>query len=105
MKSKIAMLTILDQLKNCLEETSFYPPKSWKFWNQENQVKIQCQNGAIFNCDYCICTFPPGVIQKFHNSLFDPKLPSKKLEAYNSICPGSVSKYFIEWNEKWREKK
>ena len=73
------------------------------FWN-EKEIKIRSKNGEIFTCDFCICTFPPGVIQKSHETLFDPKLPQSKIEAYNSICPGAVSKYFIEWDEKWRDK-
>ena len=59
---------------NCQVETIF--------WNEE-EIKIRSKNGKIFNCDYCICTLPPGVIQKSHETLFDPKLPQSKIEAFN----------------------
>ena len=71
-------------------------------WN-ESKIEILANN-QIFQADYCICTFPPGVIQKFHENLFTPKLPENKIEAYKSICPGAVAKYFIEWDKPWRPK-
>ena len=68
-----------------------------------DQIKTKTSKGD-FQSDVCIVTFPPGVINHFHEKLFHPNLPESKLKGYASFNPGAVGKYFIEWKENWREK-
>ena len=56
-----------------------------------------------FEAEFCICTFPPGVINKYHRQIFNPELPIDKIEAYQQISPGAVCKYFVEWKKPWRD--
>ena len=53
--------------------------------------------------DFCISTLPPGVMNRFHQNLFEPKLPQIKIDSFASINPGAIGKYFVEWKQNWRE--
>ena len=55
--------------------------------------------------DFCISTLPPGVMNRFHQNLFEPKLPQSKIDSFASINPGAIGKYFVEWKQNWREVK
>ena len=55
-----------------------------------------------FLADFCITTLPPGVINQFHQNIFEPQLPKSKVDGFASISPGALGKYFVEWKEHWR---
>ena len=73
-------------------------------WNSEDKIVIEVENSKeVFETDFVICTFPPGVMKKYHEHIFNPRLPEEKIQAYNQICPGAICKYFVEWKKPWRQ--
>jgi len=47
-------------------------------------VTVTSPNGAVLTADYALCTFSIGVLQNA-DVVFEPPLPSWKVEAINSI--------------------
>jgi len=62
---------------------------------------VTCVNGKKIDSDYVISTLPLGVVKKDHSSLFDPPLPTSKVEALLSLNSGPVCKYLFDWAEPW----
>ena len=77
---------------------------NWKNESDDKKIVIEVENcKEVFETDFVICTFPPGVMKKYHEHIFNPRLPEEKIQAYNQICPGAICKYFVEWNKPWRK--
>lgn len=49
--------------------------------SEKYNVEVICDNGKRFIGDHVICTIPLGVLKHHVNTLFQPPLPSYKLEA------------------------
>ena len=65
--------------------------------DQKTQVEVVCDNGSVFKCNHVVVTLPLGVLKK-SKDLFEPKLPSYKLEAINALGFGVVNKIFLEYS-------
>lgn len=78
-------------------------------YNQPNvhgAVTVHCTNGSVYNVDHVICTVSLGVLKECHLSLFEPHLPSFKIDSIDGLSFGTVDKIFIEfskpfWNDDW----
>ena len=71
------------------------------------RVEISGSN-EIFEVDYVITTVSLGVLKADHESLFEPKLPKRKIEAIQKLGFGLVDKIFLEfdrlwWDPRWSE--
>lgn len=62
------------------------------------RVQVICENGSTFECDHVVVTLPLGVLKKEADRLFEPNLPTYKLEAINSLGFGVVDKIFLEYS-------
>ncbi|XP_018328577.1 spermine oxidase-like isoform X1 [Agrilus planipennis] len=69
--------------------------------NEENDVEIHCTDKSVFKADHVICTIPLGSLKKYHNTLFDPKLPDIKVNAIVGLGFGSVCKIFLKFPRQW----
>lgn len=61
-------------------------------------VKVECENGAVFYTDHVICTMPLGVLEK-NRSLFNPPLPPKRYQAMDKMVFGVVNKIFLAYDK------
>ena len=57
----------------------------------------------IFEAENVIVTVSLGVLKAKAESLFEPKLPDRKLEAIRKLGFGTVDKIYIEFDEPWWE--
>ena len=65
-----------------------------------NGVKLTVLNKSnntrqIYTADYLISTMSLGYLKKYHNNLFEPKLPTLKLKAIENLGFGCVNKMFV----------
>ncbi len=64
-------------------------------------IKVQCDNGDNFECDYLVCTVPTYSLMKIG---WDPVLPQDKLEAINSLQYARINKCATVFSERfWDE--
>ena len=68
------------------------------------RVEISGSN-EIFEVDYVITTVSLGVLKADHESLFEPKLPKRKIEAIQKLGFGLVDKIFLEFDRLWWDPK
>ncbi|XP_037036759.1 spermine oxidase-like [Bradysia coprophila] len=69
-------------------------------------IHIETSDGSIYNADHVICTVSLGVLQHRHLSLFEPLLPSRKINSIDGRALGTVDKLFAEydapfWHDQW----
>ena len=67
--------------------------------NDDNVVKVHCDNCRVFEADYVIVTVSLGVLKQHHKTLFSPQLPEEKVSAVDSMAFGSISKIFLGFDE------
>ena len=79
---------ILQKLQEKIPEIKLNSPVSKIEWNESGCV-VKTRNSEIFHADFCITTLPPGVINNFHEKIFEPKLPDDKVKAYDAVNPGN----------------
>jgi hypothetical protein len=72
-------------------------------WSAKPVIVKCADEKKEFNADFVISTLPAGVIRRFHKNIFIPDLPEETVQAYEQIRPGAVGKYFVEWNQSWRQ--
>jgi len=60
-------------------------------------IEVQCENGKTITAEHVICTLPLGVLKRTAQDMFEPSLPSYKLEAINRLMFGTVNKIFLEY--------
>lgn len=61
-------------------------------------AEVLCVNGKKFHADHVICTIPLGVLKEKASELFEPPLPSYKLEAIDRLLFGTVDKILLEYD-------
>lgn len=61
-------------------------------------VEVQCSNGETLTAKQVICTIPLGVLKAQGKDLFEPPLPTYKLEAIDRLMFGTVDKIFLEYD-------
>lgn len=67
-------------------------------------IKITCVDGSEYHCKQVICTIPLGVLKDSHETLFEPKLPTYKLESIDRLLFGTVDKIFLEYDRPFLNK-
>lgn len=72
--------------------------------DNDNGVKILCEDGTVYFADHVICTVPLGVIKESHKTLFEPHLPRYKLESIERLLFGTVDKIFLEYDRPFLNK-
>lgn len=60
-------------------------------------IRIECDDGSVYDADHLICTVSLGVLKERHLSLFDPFLPPKKINAIESLSFGVIDKVILEF--------
>ncbi|XP_030377000.1 peroxisomal N(1)-acetyl-spermine/spermidine oxidase [Scaptodrosophila lebanonensis] len=63
----------------------------------DRPVRVDCEDGRVFNAAHVICTIPLGVLKQTHKTLFDPELPHYKQESIENLMFGTVDKIFLEY--------
>lgn len=67
-------------------------------------VRIECSDGSVYSADHLICTVSLGVLKQRHLNLFEPLLPSWKVDSIDGMSIGTVDKIFVEFDQPfWRE--
>ncbi|XP_030065348.1 peroxisomal N(1)-acetyl-spermine/spermidine oxidase [Microcaecilia unicolor] len=67
-------------------------------------VRVICEDGEEFLADHVIITVSLGCLKERAQSMFEPSLPQGKLEAIVKLGFGTVSKIFLEFEERfWPE--
>lgn len=67
----------------------------------DNGVTVTCLDGSIYNADHVLVTTSVGVLKKFHQSMFVPKLPAHKINSIEGIGLGTVNKILLKFPKKW----
>ncbi|XP_053983909.1 peroxisomal N(1)-acetyl-spermine/spermidine oxidase [Hylaeus anthracinus] len=65
--------------------------------NKNTFIEIECENGKTILAEHVICTLPLGVLKEKANDIFDPPLPTYKLDAIDRLLFGTVDKIFLEY--------
>ena len=62
-------------------------------------INVQTANGKTFQADHVISTMSLGVLKKYHESIFDPKLPSNLITAIENISFGAIDRIKLDFAE------
>ncbi|KAJ8311839.1 hypothetical protein KUTeg_010611 [Tegillarca granosa] len=74
-------------------------------WNRKHsgdnqyEISVQCENGEIFYANHVICTVSLGVLKAACDRMFNPSLPTEKLQAIDRIGFGIVDKVILHFDE------
>lgn len=68
---------------------------------QEGKVNVKVQNGTIYKADHVIFTPSLGVLKATYKSLFNPPLPTDKIQAIENIGFGAVAKIVLHFPKRW----
>jgi monoamine oxidase len=66
-----------------------------------NPIRVRISGSETLEADFVILTVSLGVLKSRAESLFDPALPSRKLESIRTLAIGSVDKAFLEFEDVW----
>ncbi|CAG9863754.1 unnamed protein product [Phyllotreta striolata] len=69
-------------------------------WGDSEQT-VTCEDGSVFTADHVIITCSVGVLKTTYRSLFDPALPSYKVNSIEHISMGTVNKILLRFPRKW----
>ncbi|KAG7299017.1 hypothetical protein JYU34_017492 [Plutella xylostella] len=64
---------------------------------KKKYVEVQCGSGKKLYANHVICTIPLGVLKEEAANIFDPPLPSYKMESLERLLFGTVDKIFLEY--------
>ncbi|XP_031331459.1 spermine oxidase-like isoform X2 [Photinus pyralis] len=62
---------------------------------------VGCADGARYNADHVIWTPSLGVLKRDYLSLFQPKLPERKIRSIQTLGFDAVAKIFIHFPRRW----
>uniref|UniRef100_UPI00358F0DD8 peroxisomal N(1)-acetyl-spermine/spermidine oxidase isoform X2 n=1 Tax=Myxine glutinosa TaxID=7769 RepID=UPI00358F0DD8 len=65
----------------------------------QSRVRVTCEGGESFFADHVIVTVPLGYLKNHHSTMFEPSLPTSKVEALENLGFGTVNKIFLEFSE------
>lgn len=69
-------------------------------WNSEaGRTRVQCTDGSQYTADHVIVTTSLGVLKERHMTLFQPTLPTWKIQAIQSMEYGSLEKVFLQYQQ------
>lgn len=71
--------------------------------NHDNpqMVKLQCSDGSTYLVDHVILTVSVAVLNDIHKSVFEPSLPSYKVNCIEHIPLGTAHKIFLKFSKTW----
>lgn len=70
-------------------------------WSGEQSITVECLDGSVYDADHVILTVSLGVLKEKHSTLFEPALPSEKINAIQGLAFGSVDKIYVQFEEKF----
>jgi monoamine oxidase len=59
---------------------------------------VTCSDGSIYTARHVIFTGSLGVLKKYHETMFTPALPTRKVSSIRNIAFGNVAKFFMEFD-------
>lgn len=62
---------------------------------EDDMVRVECENGDIYYADHVIVTVSLGVLKAACDRMFNPALPPKKLDAIHHLGFGVVNKVIL----------
>lgn len=62
-------------------------------------VFVECEDYEFIPADHVIVTISLGVLKKFHETLFHPRLPEDKVMAIEKLGISTTDKIFLEFEE------
>ncbi len=65
---------------------------------EAKSTTVTCENGAVFVCDFVICTIPTFAIGKIQ---WLPELPKEKVVALNALQYSRINKHAVLFNERF----
>ena len=68
-------------------------------WNTSEKVKVALETGEVYEGDAVIVALPLGVLKHDHQTMFEPSLPSQKIEIIEQLEFGLMNKIFLEFDE------
>ena len=107
--SKIGMVGVVDSIveKHLKNDDRFSIHLNWtvaSISRDSNGVTITSKDGTVLKADKAIVTVPPPIITS-NDIVFDPPLPTWKLEAYKMVGMEGAIKIVVKFNQKvWPEK-
>ncbi|KAK4877830.1 hypothetical protein RN001_010336 [Aquatica leii] len=69
-------------------------------WGSKQAV-IKCTDGSNYAADHVIVTVSLGVLKHQHHTLFQPKLPSDKVQAIEQLGIAAVHKVILRFPQRW----
>ena len=66
--------------------------------HESDYIQIETENGMIIKADCCVTTLPVGYLKANANRIFQPALPSDKLEALSRLYSGSYKKILLTFD-------
>ncbi|CAL4146393.1 unnamed protein product, partial [Meganyctiphanes norvegica] len=78
-------------------------PVSEVFWNEDSYdgVLVVTSNGSSFLAHHVVFTTSVAYLQKYHQTIFSPQLPSSYIESLEGMSLGVVDKIQIGWDAPW----
>lgn len=75
---------------------------NWK----HDAATVECDDGSKYNADHVITTVSLGVLKEKHLAIFEPHLPTWKINAIEGLSFGTVDKIYVEfakpfWPTNW----
>lgn len=68
---------------------------------QDDKVKVYCDNGKVFEADKIICAIPTFAMHKID---WQPGLPTEKISAINELQYARINKHALLFNERfWKD--
>ena len=61
------------------------------------KVEVVCDSGETYLADSVICTVPLGILKLKHLKMFQPSLPSSKVQSLEKLTFGVVDKIYLEY--------
>uniref|UniRef100_A0A146L738 Peroxisomal N(1)-acetyl-spermine/spermidine oxidase n=1 Tax=Lygus hesperus TaxID=30085 RepID=A0A146L738_LYGHE len=62
---------------------------------------VKTKDGRTFQADHVIVTVSLGVLKDRHSTLFNPRLPDKKIQAIRGLGIGTVNKIYLKFEKAW----
>ncbi|XP_055611005.1 spermine oxidase-like [Uranotaenia lowii] len=62
-------------------------------------VRVECEDGSILEANHVLLTVSLGVLKHTYEEIFDPILPSWKIDAIEGLHFGLVNKAFLEFEQ------
>ncbi|TRY70897.1 hypothetical protein TCAL_02797 [Tigriopus californicus] len=94
-------VSLLNKIKELLDKTNVeikldHAVTSIQY-DLEGGAQLTCENGEIFQASHVISTASLGYLKQHHNELFQPPLPSRMVNAIESIGFGTIDRIKLDF--------